>query len=56
MATGSVVLHQNTLELSNADLATGLTELMIYQRAYEANAKSITTSDEFLNIAIQLKK
>lgn len=56
MATGSVVMHQNTLELSNANLAQGLTDLMIYQRAYEANAKSITTSDEFLNIAIQLKK
>lgn len=45
-----------TLELSNTDLAIGLTDLMIYQRAYEANAKTLTTSDEFLNIAIQLKR
>ena len=46
----------NTLELSNSDLSENLVNLMVYQRAYEANSKSITTSDEFLNIAIQLKK
>lgn len=49
-------LYGNTLELSNSDMSESLVELMTYQRAYEANSKSITTSDEFLNIAIQLKK
>jgi len=44
------------LELSNSDLAKGLVDLMVYQRAFEANSKSITTSDEFLKTAIQLKK
>lgn len=44
------------LELSNSDLSIGLTDLMVYQRAFEASAKSITASDSFLNIAIQLKK
>jgi flagellar hook protein FlgE len=44
------------LEMSNAELGSSLTNLMVYQRAFEANSKSITTSDEFLNIAIQLKK
>ncbi len=44
------------LEMSNAELGTSLTNLMVYQRAFEANSKAITTSDEFLNVAIQLKK
>ncbi len=44
------------LELSNSDLSVGLTDLLVYQRAFEASAKSITASDSFLNIAIQLKK
>lgn len=48
---------QNTiLEMSNAELGSSLTNLMVYQRAFEANSKAITTSDEFLNVAIQLKK
>jgi flagellar hook protein FlgE len=55
-ATGTSKILGNTLELSNADLGENLVNLMVYQRAYEANSKSITTSDEFLNIAIQLKK
>lgn len=46
----------SSLELSNATLSTSLTDMMVYQRAFEASAKSITTSDQFLNIAIQLKK
>jgi flagellar hook protein FlgE len=30
--------------------------MMVNQRAFEANSKSITTADEFLNVAIGLKK
>lgn len=44
-----------SLETSNTDIGLGLTDLMVYQRAFEASAKSITTSDEFLKTAIQLK-
>jgi flagellar hook protein FlgE len=44
------------LELSNSSLGTSLTALMVYQRAFEANAKTVTTADSFLNTAIQLKK
>ncbi|MFA6788648.1 MAG: flagellar hook-basal body complex protein [Arcobacteraceae bacterium] len=55
-ATSTSKILGKTLELSNADLGENLVNLMVYQRAYEANSKSITTSDEFLNIAIQLKK
>lgn len=49
-------VQSKTLELSNSDLSIGLTDLMVYQRAFEASAKSITTSDDFLKTAIQLKK
>ena len=49
-------INNKMLELSNSDLAEGLVDLMVYQRAFEANSKSITTSDEFLKTAIQLKK
>ncbi len=44
------------LELSNADLSDSLVNLMIFQRAFEANAKSITTADELLNTLINLKR
>jgi len=57
IAAGSMnYIYGKTLELSNAELGSSLTNLMVFQRAFEANAKSITTSDEFLNVAIQLKK
>jgi flagellar hook protein FlgE len=45
-----------TLELSGADLSESLVNLMVFQRAFEANAKSITTSDELLNTLINLKR
>ena len=46
----------NSLELSNADLSISLTNLIVYQRSFEANSKTVTTSDEFLKTAIGLKK
>lgn len=49
-------LTSGALELSNTNLSDDLVDLMVYQRAYEASSKSITTSDEFLQTAIQLKK
>jgi len=45
-----------TLELSTADLSESLVNLMVFQRAFEANAKSITTADTILNTLIQLKR
>jgi flagellar hook protein FlgE len=49
-------LKGNTLELSTADLSESLVNLMVFQRAFEANAKSITTADTILNTLIQLKR
>jgi flagellar hook protein FlgE len=42
------------LEMSNVDIATALTELMVYQRSYSANTKSITVADELVKDAIAL--
>lgn len=50
------IINSGVLEMSNAELGDSLVNLMVFQRAFEANSKAITTSDEFLNIAIQLKK
>ena len=44
------------LELSTADLSESLVNLMVFQRAFEANAKSITTADEILQTLIGLKR
>ena len=45
-----------TLELSTSDLSESLVNLMVFQRAFEANSKSITTSDAILNTLIQMKR
>ncbi len=51
----STIIESETLELSTADLSESLVNLMVYQRAFEANSKSITTADELLTTLIQLK-
>lgn len=43
-------------ELSNTDLSTELTNLIVMQRAFEASSKSITTSDDMIETAIGLKR
>ena len=44
------------LEASNVQLNTALTELIIMQKAFDANAKSITTSDQMIQKAINMKR
>ena len=45
-----------SLEMSNVDLAGELTSLITAQRAYEANSKVITTSDDILQTLVNLKR
>src|SRR5690554_466712 len=45
-----------TLEMSNVDLATEFTDMIIAQRGYQASARVITTSDEMLQETVQLKR
>lgn len=49
-------LVSKSIETSNASYSNSLSKLLFYQKAFEANSKSITVSDEFLNTAIQMKK
>ncbi len=49
-------IKANALEGSNVDLTTELTSLITTQRAFQANARMITTSDELLQEMISLKR
>lgn len=53
---GAGVIRQGFLEMSNVDLANEFTEMVIASRAYTANSRSITTSDEMLQDLINLKR
>jgi flagellar hook protein FlgE len=44
------------LEMSNVDLATEFTDMIIAQRGYQAGARVITTSDEILQETVNLKR
>lgn len=48
-------LLQGYVEASNVDAVSEVTALIVAQRAYEMNSKVVTTSDEMLSVAGQLK-
>jgi flagellar hook protein FlgE len=50
---GTIV--SGSLEMSNVDLASQLTDLITAQRGFEANAQTITTSNEVLQDLVNLK-
>ena len=49
-------LQAGTLEMSNVDLAAEFTNLILSQRGFQANARTITTSDELLQELVNLKR
>lgn len=49
-------IQSGFLEMSNVDLANEFTEMIITNRAYQANSRSITTSDQMLEELISLKR
>jgi flagellar hook protein FlgE len=53
--SGSIV-YSGRLENSNVRLDVGLTDMIIMQRAYQANAKCITTGDELIQKALQMHR
>ena len=53
---GFGTIRQGYLEMSNVDLANEFTEMIVTSRAYQANSRSITTSDEMLQELINLKR
>jgi flagellar hook protein FlgE len=54
LGAGNVL--SGTLENSNVDLAQEMTDLIMIQRAYSSNAKIVTTADELLQEANNLKR
>jgi len=53
---GRGFIQASALEMSNVDLSRSLTQLIIIQRGFQANSKTITTSDQMLNTLLQLKQ
>ncbi len=54
-AGGLGTLSGGSLELSNVDIATEFSALIVAQRDYEANARTITTFDQVMQDTINLK-
>ena len=46
----------NSLEMSNVDLSQEFTDMIVTQRAFQANSRVITTSDELLQELVNLKR
>jgi flagellar hook protein FlgE len=55
-AAGLGEVIANSLELSNVDMASEFVKMITTQRAYQANAKVITTSDELLSVLMSIKR
>lgn len=53
---GRGFIQASALEMSNVDLSRSLTQLIVVQRGFQANSKTITTSDQMLNTLLQLKQ
>ena len=50
------MLNSGNLEMSNVDLSTELTNMIITQRGFQANSRVITTTDSMLEELINLKR
>jgi flagellar hook protein FlgE len=55
-AGGLGTLLGNSLEMSNVDMAEEFTKMILGQRGYQANSRVITTSDELMQEALNLKR
>ena len=49
-------IAQGFIEMSNVEVVDEMVNMIVGQRAYEMNSKSIQTSDSMLQIAVQLKR
>jgi flagellar hook protein FlgE len=49
-------IASSTLEQSNVDLAQEFVDMIIVQRSYQANSRTITTSDQMIQEVLQLKR
>lgn len=49
-------ITSGAIETSNVDLAKQLVDMIVTQRAYQANSQTISTQDEVLQAAINLSR
>ncbi len=56
VAEGGGTITQGVLEMSNVDLSTEFTEMIVTQRGFQANSRIITVSDTLLEELINLKR
>lgn len=54
--SGMGELKSNSLEMSNTDIATEFINMITAQKAYQANARVITTTDEMLSELMNIKR
>jgi flagellar basal-body rod protein FlgG len=54
--SGLGTIQQNSLEMSNVDLASEMVSMIVGQRSYEANSKTIQTVDSMLQLVNNLKR
>ena len=52
--TSGSTITNSYLENSNVDMSKGLTELIIYQRSFDASSKLVTTADEMIQKALSM--
>jgi len=52
---GAGTLQGGYLEASNVSVVQEMVNLITAQRAYEANSKAISTADQMLSTAVQMK-
>jgi flagellar hook protein FlgE len=52
---GAGKLVAGSIESSNVDIATEFSQLIVAQQAYSANAKVVSSSDQMLQITINMK-
>ena len=55
-STGLGTIQQSALEGSNVDMASEMVNMIVGQRAYEANSKTIQTCDQMLQLVSNLKR
>lgn len=53
---GNGTLQSGYLESSNVSVVTEMINMITAQRAFEANSKSVTTADQMLSTAVQIKQ
>ena len=55
-ATGRASIESGSIEMSNVDLSTEFTDMIVAQRGFQANSRVVTVSDSLLEELINLKR